>query len=136
LQRNGQGDTSARGIFPAQSVCELLRKIAALGLRMPVTLVLDNVRHQKCKLVRQLADELGLELLFLPSYSPNLNLIERFWKFIKKKVLNSKYYDNFAAFRAAIDGCIADAPTKHQEELASLLTLQFQTFEKARLLAA
>jgi hypothetical protein len=94
-----------------------------MGLRAPGTLVLDNVRHQKCKLVRQLADELGIELLFLPSYSPNLNVIERPWKFIKKKVLNSKYYDNFAAFRAGMEGCIADTPTKHQEEPDSLLTL-------------
>ena len=136
MQRNGQGDTSARRIFPVQSVCELLRKIAALGLKVPVTLVLDNVRYQKCKLVWQLADELGIELLFLPSYSPNLNLIERFWKFVKKKVLNSKYHANFAAFRAAITGCLADAPTKYKAELASLLTHQFQRFEKAQLLAA
>jgi len=39
----------------AQSVCELLRKVAALGLRVPVTLVLDNARYQKCPLVQQLA---------------------------------------------------------------------------------
>jgi hypothetical protein len=43
----------------AQSVCELLRKVAALGLGVPVTLVLDNARYQKCLLVQQLADELG-----------------------------------------------------------------------------
>ena len=120
----------------ALSVCELLRKIAALGLGVPVTLVLDNARYQKCQLVQQLADELGIELLFLPSYSPNLNLIERLWKFVKKQVLNSKYYENFGEFKAAIGGCIADAPTKYKEELDSLLTLRFQTFEKAQLLAA
>jgi transposase len=117
-------------------VRELLRKIAAMGLRVPETLVLDNAHYQKCRLVHQLAEELEVELLFLPSYSPNLNVIERPWKFIKKKVLNSKYYDNFTAFRAAMEGCIADAPTKHQEELASLLTHQFQTLEKSQLLAA
>ena len=120
----------------AQSVCELLRKIAALGLGVPVTLVLDNARYQKCKLVQQLADELGIELLFLPSYSPNLNLIERLWKFVKKQVLNAKYYENFATFKTAIAGCIAAAPTKYKQELDSLLTLRFQTFEKAQLLAA
>ena len=120
----------------ALSVCELLRKIAALELGVPVTLVLDNARYQKCRLVQQLADELGIELLFLPSYSPNLNLIERLWKFVKKQSLNSKYYENFGEFKAAISGCIADAPTKYKEELDSLLTLRFQTFEKAQLLAA
>jgi transposase len=120
----------------ALSVCELLRKIAALGLGVPVTLVLDNARYQKCQLVQQLADELGIELLFLPSYSPNLNLIERLWKFVKKQVLNSKYYENFGEFKAAIGGCIADAPTKYKAELDSLLTLRFQTFTKAQLMAA
>jgi transposase len=120
----------------AQSVCELLRKVAALGLKAPVTLVLDNARYQKCLLVQQLADELGIELLFLPSYSPNLNLIERLWKFVKKKVLNSQYYADFGTFKAAISGCIADAPTKYKEELDSLLTLRFQTFAKAQFLAA
>jgi transposase len=120
----------------AQSVCELLRKVAALGLPVPVTLILDNARYQKCRLVQQLADELGIELLFLPSYSPYLNLIERFWKFVKKTALNTKYYETFDAFKTAISACIAEAPTKHKAELASLLTLRFQTFEKAQLLAA
>jgi transposase len=120
----------------ALSVCELLRKVAALGLRVPVTLVLDNARYQKCRVVQQLADELGIELLFLPSYSPNLNLIERLWKFVKKKVLNSEYYESFGAFKAAISGCIDEAPTKHKAELDSLLTLRFQTFEKLQSTAA
>ena len=120
----------------AQSVCDLLRKLAALGLGVPVTVVLDNARYQKCRLVQQLADELGIELLFLPSYSPNLNLIERLWKFVKKQVLNAKYYETFTAFQAAISACIADAPRKNKVELDSLLTLRFQTFEKPQLLAA
>jgi len=120
----------------AQSVCELLWKVAALELGVPVTLILDNARYQKCRLVQQLADNLGIELLFLPSYSPNLNLIERLWKFVKKKALNSKYYEDFGAFKAAISGCITEAPTKNKAELDSLLTLRFQTFTKAQSLAA
>ena len=59
---------------------------------MPVTLVLDNARYQRCLLVQDVAKELGIELLFLPSYSPNLNLIERLWKFVKKEVLNSRHH--------------------------------------------
>ena len=69
----------------ALSVCDLLRRIAALGLTVPITLVLDNARYQKCHLVRNLAATLNIELLYLPTYSPNLNLIERLWKFVKKK---------------------------------------------------
>jgi transposase len=70
----------------ADSVCELLRRIAKLNLAMPITLVLDNARYQKCNIVTALALQLNIELLYLPTYSPNLNLIERLWKFVKKKV--------------------------------------------------
>nr|CAO88801.1 unnamed protein product [Microcystis aeruginosa PCC 7806] len=69
-----------------------LEKIAALGLMIPITLVLDNARYQKCKIVEELALSLSIELLYLPSYSPNLNLIERLWKFVKKKCLHGKYW--------------------------------------------
>lgn len=71
----------------AETVCELLRKIAELGLGMPTTLVLDNARDPRCERVQSLARELQIELLFLPSYSPNLNLIERLGKFTKKEAL-------------------------------------------------
>jgi hypothetical protein len=70
----------------AETVCELLRNVAGLGLGVPVTLVMDNARYQRCRLVQDLAAQLNIELLFLPSYSPNLNLIERLWKFTKKEV--------------------------------------------------
>lgn len=69
----------------ADSVCDLLRRIAKLNLGMPITLVLDNARYQKCNIVTALALKLNIELLYLPAYSPNLNLIERLWKFVKKK---------------------------------------------------
>jgi transposase len=68
----------------ADSVCELLHLIAARGLYIPVTLILDNARYQKCHLVIDLARTLGIELLYLPTYSPNLNIIERLWKFVKE----------------------------------------------------
>jgi transposase len=77
------------------------------------------------------AAELGIELLFLPPYSPNLNLIERLWKFVKKEVLYSKYYDNFEKFKAAITNCLEETETKHQKALKSLLTLKFQTFTQS-----
>jgi transposase len=67
----------------AQSVCELLHKLAALGLCIPITLVLDNARYQKCALVFELAQSLNIELLYLTTYSPNLNLIERFGNLLK-----------------------------------------------------
>jgi transposase len=78
-------------------VCELLKKLAA-NTTLPITIVLDNARYQRCKMVIALAGELKIDLLFLPPYSPNLNLIERLWKFVKKECLYSIYYDSFSLF--------------------------------------
>ena len=114
----------------------LLRKIDALGRKGPVRLVLDNGRYQHCVLVKDLAKSLNIELLFLPSYSPNLNLIERLWKFTKKKVLYGRHYDTFAAFCGAIDGCLGKIETEHRKELKSLMTHKFQTFRNTSFLAA
>ena len=118
------------------TMCDLLRKIAALGLQGPITLVLDNARYQHCALVMDLAQSLNIHLEFLPSYSPNLNLIERLWKFLKKQVLYGKHYATFPEFCAAIDGCLAKIPKDHREKLNSLMTHNFQTFNPASFLAA
>lgn len=117
-------------------VCELLRKIAALSSG-PVTLVLDNARYQRCRLVMNLAQELGITLLFLPPYSPNLNLIERLWKLVKKECLYSIYYDNFGSFCQSIQGFLNTMHLTHRSKLDSLLTLNFQKFteEQFRLAA-
>jgi transposase len=120
----------------AETMCLLLKKIAALGLRGPITLVLDNARYQHCALVKDLAKSLNIHLEFLPSYSPNLNLIERLWKFIKKQALYGRHYDTFPGFCAAIDGCLEKIPTDHRESLESLMTHKFQTFDPASFLAA
>jgi transposase len=120
----------------AETMCALLVKIAALGLQGPITLVLDNARYQHCALVINLAKGLKIHLEFLPSYSPNLNLIERLWKFVKKQVLYGHHYATFVEFRAAIDDCLAKIPTEHREKLQSLMTHHFQTFNPASFLAA
>jgi transposase len=123
-------------VIDAVAVGELLRKVAARYAGLPVTLVLDNARYQKCEVVRSLAAELGIELLYLPSYSPNLNLIERLWKFVKKEVLTCRYHEDFPRFKAAIVECLEGVQGRHKEAVASLLTLNFQTFEDAQILAA
>ena len=62
----------------AKEVCQLLDQLAAQNLGMPVSVVLDNARYQRCALVQEHAQRLKIELLYLPTYSPNLNLIERY----------------------------------------------------------
>ncbi|QZZ23388.1 IS630 family transposase [Leptothermofonsia sichuanensis E412] len=116
----------------AQSVCELLHKLAALGLDIPITLVLDNARYQKCAVVMELAQSLNIELLYLTVYSPNLNLIERLWKFVKKQCLYSIYYADFSAFKEAITACLNQCHTTYKPELDSLLTLRFQSFKQVK----
>lgn len=123
-------------VIDAMAVCELLRKLSARYAGLPVTLVLDNARYQKCEVVRTLAEQLKIELLYLPSYSPNLNLIERLWKFVKKEVLTCRYYEDFTGFKAAIMECLDGIEGKHKAAIASLLTLNFQTFKDPQILAA
>lgn len=120
----------------AESVCALLEKLAALDLNVPITIFLDNARYQRCALVMEKAKSLHIELCFLPSYSPNLNLIERVWKFVKKKCLYSQYYEKFPDFKLAISTCLAEMPTTHKSELDSLLSLRFQLFEKPQSVTA
>ena len=119
----------------SETLCQLLFKLAELGLSVQISLILDNAKYQKCKLVQNYAKELGIQLCYLPAYSPQLNLIERLWKFIRNECLYSKYYANFADFKAAISNCIATANTDNQSKLDSLLTLKFQTFKKVQVLA-
>jgi transposase len=123
-------------VVNTETMCELLRKIAAQGLVGPITLVLDNARYQRNAAVQALAAELNIALLFLPSYSPNLNLIERLWKFLKRRALYGHYHPTFAEFRAAIEEHVAQISTTHRTSLESLMTLNFQQFSDVSLLAA
>jgi transposase len=123
-------------VVNTETMCALLRTLAALGLTGPITLVLDNARYQRNAIVQALAKELGITLLYLPSYSPNLNLIERLWKFVKRKTLYGRYHASFADFQAAIQKTLDELPTKHAEKLKTLMTLNFQQFEKVSLLSA
>lgn len=126
-------------VVNSETMCELLRKIAAQGLAGPrcsITLVLDNARYQRNALVQALAEELGITLLFLPSYSPNLNLIERLWRFLRRRAIYGRYHPTFQQFQAAILETIDRLPSDHADSLASLMTLNFQEFKNVSLLAA
>lgn len=112
------------GYITATTVVQLMQKILD-RTSLPITLVLDNARYQRCKLVMEFAELHKIELLFLPPYSPNLNLIERLWKFVKKKALYNKYYETFASFTGSIDECLTDTATKYKNEISSLMVTNF-----------
>ena len=131
---HGQPRTNAT--HATDTMCDLLRAVAARGLVGPVTLVLDNARYQRNAVVMALAEELGIELLFLPSYSPNLNLIERLWRFTKRKAVYGRYHPTCADFRGAVQEVLDRVTTTHADKLTSLMTLSFQEFDDVSLLAA
>src|SRR5437762_3005112 len=120
----------------AEAICALLRAVAQAGVGRPITLVLDNARYQKCALVQELARSLRIGLLYLPGYSPNLNLIERVWRFVKKQCLRAAYHPTYEAFTAAIDKCLGELDSTHKKDMDSLLTHDFQMFDAVPLLAA
>ena len=120
----------------ALSVCELLAKMAAAHADRSVTVILDNARYQRCALVMDTARELGIELMFLPPYSPNLNLIERFWKYLKKTSLSNRMFGDFGAFCGAVESGMSEAFTLHAADMQKLLNPKFQLFEKSQFQAA
>ena len=108
--------------------CALLGQTADIGGTVPVTAVLDNASCQRCARVAACAADLGIELLFLPPYSPNLNLIERLWGFVKDACLYNTYYERFPALKEAIEACLAETQGRNRAALDRLLALNFQSF--------
>ena len=90
---------------------------------------MDNARYQYNNQVKELAASLDLELLYLPAYSPNLNLIERLWKLVKAKCLGNRYYEDFGDFKTAIDSCLTHLNGSQRDALKSLLTENFKILQ-------
>jgi transposase len=90
-----------------------------------VYLVLDNARYNHAQQAATAAEQHRIRLEFLPPYSPNLNPIERLWKFVRKEFFKDKYRDTFAKFRAQLDNFFADL-NQYRDQLASLITDNFE----------
>lgn len=114
--------------------CNWLRDEFFTDQKIPLHLVLDNARYQHCKLVKETAKKLNIVLEFLPGYSPNLNIIERLWKYAKG-ILGQTYYETKEAFHKAVISIFENLGNEeHQIALAKLLTMNFQKFEKSQIL--
>lgn len=100
-----------------------LRKVYAKSEKLYI--ICDNAGYYKTEAVKLEAERLNIELVFLPPYSPNLNLIERFWKFFKKKKLHNKYYEKFSEFKKTIEEFFNSDVKKYKSELRTLLTENF-----------
>lgn len=115
----------------ANTTIELMELVQAHHPNEQIYLIMDNARYQHCRLVAQEAERLGIELVFLPAYSPNLNLIERLWKYLKKKVLAGKYYATKEAFENAILTFLEEVEKGiHDSHLEALITFNFQSLDK------
>ena len=111
-----------------ESVCDLLRKLSMKSIGQAMYVILDNARYQKCKLVQELAERIGITLVYIPPYSPNLNLIERLWGFVKKN-LRTKYYDNFDEFKERIDSLINSTDKENKKIIDQLIGKKIQLFD-------
>ena len=89
-----------------------------------IYVICDNARYYRSKAVQAYLQDSRIKLVFLPAYAPNLNLIERLWKFFKKQVLYNRYYETFDDFRAACNDFFNN-PQRYQSQLRSLLTENF-----------
>ena len=115
----------------AQFSQRLCRQLLRKHLGKTVYLVYDNARYNRCTWLQELAKDQRIKFVFLPAYSPNLNLIERLWRLLRQEAINSMYYATYNAFRlrAGILGFLANAK-KHKTAIRLLLTLKFRTTEQ------
>ena len=110
----------------AQSTIELFKQIEdAYPSAENIYVIADNARYYHARLVSEYLETSRIQFKFLPSYSPNLNLIERLWKFLKKKVINNCYYESYDIFKKTVMEFFENIKDYH-DELATLLTEKFQ----------
>jgi len=112
----------------AESTIQLLEVIEnKYPLASTIYVILDNARYHFSKKVKTFLEASRVKLIFLPSYSPNLNLIERLWKFFKKKVLYNQYYEKVDDFRKACIQFFSHLDQYH-DDLRSIMAGGFEFF--------
>jgi len=90
-------------------------------------LYLDNAKYYDAPVVREwLARHPKFQLKFLPPYSPNLNLIERLWKLLRKEAF-CRSYDSFEAMQRGVSAFL-DHLEKYHSQLDTLMTEDFHVF--------
>lgn len=95
-----------------------------------IFMTLDNARYYKNGIITEYLKTSKIKLLFLPAYSPNLNLIERLWKFMRRTILYNQYYEKFADFKQAVMQFFENI-NQYDHKLATLLTRNFQIINAA-----
>ena len=107
------------------SMCDFLRAVRKKHAKeRNLYMVLDNAGYNRSYQVQDLAKELGIKIMYLPAYSPNLNPIERLWKFMKKKVMANTYFPDVETFQQELMLFLRGI-RKHKQELSTLITDNF-----------
>jgi transposase len=89
----------------------------------------DNAKYYVSVVLKEyLAQNPIIKLIHLPTYSPNLNLIERLWKYTRREVINSIYYEKFKEFTNGIQTFFSKID-QHKEALSQFIGLKFRLFD-------
>ena len=129
--KSGEAVVREYGTLNQESVIDLLRRIRAQNSNIKIHIICDNVSYQHARRVREEAKKLGIRLVYLPSYSPNLNLIERYWGYLKKKVITNRYYETFEEFKTAILAFSKSKSKKLKNSLLKYIPEKFHMLEPA-----
>ncbi len=116
------------GCVNAQSTQRLYEKLLAAHPTGPVYVVCDNARYYKNKDLSTWLTGTRLVQVFLPTYSPNLNLIERLWKFLRQKIIDTQFYRTKGAFKTAVLSFF-NRLDEFGPALASLMNLRFHIMD-------
>lgn len=142
--RSNSGRTRANilGALNANEVTDIITKeyktinsewakdfLEEIGKRNPeakkIRVISDNAGYFKKLEKDGLIEDQRIKIVWLPTYSANLNLIERLWKFMKKKTLKNKYYGTAKGFREKIREFFLNIKD-YKTELETLLTCNFR----------
>ena len=116
----------------AEAMIALLKKVEEFYRdKTKIYIVLDNGKSNRNKKVTEyVKTSKKIEIIYLPVYSPNLNLIERLWKHMRKKVINNQYYEKFPDFKKALNGYF-DNLVDHREEIRRFIGSKLHLFNSS-----
>lgn len=118
--------TRQSDVVNEDAICTILRAIRGeKNIDNKIYVVLDNAAYNKSKKVKDLAKDLNIQLKYVPPYSPNLNLIERLWRFFREKVLSLQSYESLDIFSRTCSNFFRGI-RKYKSELETLMNDKFQ----------
>jgi transposase len=113
----------------SQSTIALLEQMLNEQPLGTLYIILDNAKYYRSQLVKSFLNQnKRIQFVFLPPYSPNLNLIERLWKFFKKHTTYNKYYEKFAVFKEKCLDFFKNIDN-YKSDLINLMTEKFQLIQ-------